>query len=220
MPTPYGSRGGMAFSAEELRVLRRALAIALNPAPFRTDEPEESGEAPDGPAGFVRACLHLARSVDETAGEAGRLRAFLFADLARYRDALPGASRGYLGLLQEALDAGYEPCPEDLSALRSLPRTPLSIVLLEHCGEQAERSVHTHPADPVAPGAPAAPPLRTRLRALPGGRAAGDEQEPRPAEPKPAPGPAPRPDRPIPTPGEVFPPRRRPAPPPEKQAVG
>ncbi|GAA3051830.1 hypothetical protein GCM10020000_36430 [Streptomyces olivoverticillatus] len=33
MPTPYGSRGGMAFSADELRVLRRALAIALKPHP-------------------------------------------------------------------------------------------------------------------------------------------------------------------------------------------
>ncbi|MER0245589.1 hypothetical protein AAHZ94_27145, partial [Streptomyces sp. HSW2009] len=31
MPTPYGSRGGMAFSADELRVLRRALALALEP---------------------------------------------------------------------------------------------------------------------------------------------------------------------------------------------
>lgn len=205
----------MAFSSDELRVLRRALAIALNPAQFRTVDESE------GPGGvFVQDCLRLARSVDEAVGEAGRLRAFLLADLARYRDALPGASRGYLDLLQEALAAGYDPCPGDLAALRSLPRTPLSVALLERCQDLAERSVRTRLADRTASRAGGGPPPRTRLRALPGGRAAGDKQDPRPAAPKPAPGPAPRPDRPIPTPGEVFPPRRRPAPPPEKRAVG
>jgi hypothetical protein len=34
------------------------------------------------------------------------MRAFLLADLARYRDALPGSAAGYLELLQDALAAG------------------------------------------------------------------------------------------------------------------
>ncbi|MEU3438726.1 hypothetical protein ABZ708_35735, partial [Streptomyces sp. NPDC006863] len=49
MPTPYGSRGGMAFSADELRVLRRALAIALHPTPLSDED--------------VQDCLRLAGSV-------------------------------------------------------------------------------------------------------------------------------------------------------------
>ncbi|MHC5703162.1 hypothetical protein OTC26_017225 [Streptomyces tirandamycinicus] len=211
MPTPHGSRGGMAFSADELRVLRRALAIALNPDQSRRSG---RGEAPGSPA--AQEYLRLAQSVDEAVREAGRLRVFLLADLARYRDALPGSASGYLELLQEALAAGHELAPEDLAALRSLHRAPRRSALPERSRGVAEESV------PARQGArePAAAPSRVRLHALPGGRAsAGDKQEPRPATPKPA-RPAPRPDRPIPTPGEVFPPRRRPAPPPEKRAAG
>ncbi|MDI9886091.1 hypothetical protein QMZ92_17315 [Streptomyces sp. HNM0645] len=215
MPTPYGSRGGMAFSADELRVLRRALAIALNPDQSRR------ADRGDGPvANTAQECLRLAQSVDEAVREASRLRAFLLADLERYRDALPGSAGGYLELLQEALAAGHEPAPEDLAALRSLRPTPLSEVLLERCQGLAEKPVRARSADRVAARASSVPPSRARLQALPGGRAgAGDKQEPRPASPKPS-RPAPRPDRPIPTPGEVFPPRRRPAPPPEKRAAG
>src|SRR5690606_2473267 len=76
MPTPYGSRGGMAFGAEELRVLRRALALALHPAAASADD--------------VQDCLRLADAVDEATRESARLRAFLVADLGRYRAALPG----------------------------------------------------------------------------------------------------------------------------------
>ena len=92
MPTPYGSHGGMAFSADELRVLRRALAIALQPAPV------PAPHRPLGPqrAEEVRECLRLSEAVDEAVREGGRLRAFLLADLARYRSALPGAAPGYL----------------------------------------------------------------------------------------------------------------------------
>ncbi|MCA1270469.1 hypothetical protein LCE32_10375, partial [Streptomyces sp. 7G] len=96
----------MAFSADELRVLRRALAIALHPMPLSDED--------------VQDCLRLAGSVDEAVGEAGRLRAFLLADLARYRNALPGSATGYLELLQDALAAGYDPRPDDLAALRAL----------------------------------------------------------------------------------------------------
>ncbi|MEV0602044.1 hypothetical protein AB0I82_22425 [Streptomyces sp. NPDC050315] len=197
MPTPYGYCGGMAFSADELRVLRRALAAALQP----TTVP-------------VQECLRLSEELDEAARESGRLRDFLFADLARYRDALPGSVHGYLGRLQEALAAGHVPGPDDLGALRVLRSVNAGpaerdrrTALLRRCEQAAERSA------------------RARLRALPGGRLA-DEPE-RPPAPKPAPQPAPKPPqpgpagpqpsrrgRPVPTPGEVFPPRRRPSPPP------
>ncbi|MFG2529099.1 hypothetical protein [Streptomyces sp. NPDC048516] len=205
----------MAFSADELRVLRRALAHALqttsHPAPLGALGPEWPQD--------IQEYLRLAEAVDEAVREGGRLRAFLLADLARYRDALPGSAAGYLAQLTEALAAGHVPGPDDLAALRSLAARPVGRaererrgVLLRHCERLAEQSV------------------RTRLRALPGGRSATrcgrqpePEREPEP-ERKPEPAPPPRPktpqrDRPIPTPGEVFPPRRRPARPPESRTA-
>ncbi|MCF3100553.1 hypothetical protein IPZ58_03040 [Streptomyces roseoverticillatus] len=232
MPTPYGSRGGMAFSADELRVLRRALAIALHPhaVPGRPG-PERAAE--------VRDCFRLAEAVDEAALESGRLRAFLRADLARYRAALPGAASGYAARLQDALAAGYRPRAEDLDALRALSAAPSAgpagaayRALLRRCELASGRAA----ADRTACAVPAA---RIRLRrtpllALPGGRPPsagasaprpGQKPGQKPAE-KPAGKPggepgkpsAPRPDRPIPTPGEAFPPRRKPAPPPSAEA--
>ncbi|WP_254813244.1 hypothetical protein [Streptomyces cavourensis] len=197
----------MAFSADELRVLRRALAIALHPMPLSDED--------------VQDCLRLAGSVDEAVGEAGRLRAFLLADLARYRDALPGSATGYLEQLQDALAAGYDPRPDDLAALRALRGKPLAAALLERCQILAERSVRARLAGRSVAVAPAP---RGRLLALPGGRAA-DREPDRPKGPAaPAPGrtPAPAPQRPMPKPSEVFPPRRRPAPPPaeEERAAG
>ncbi|MGW5678136.1 hypothetical protein ACWEV4_24160 [Streptomyces sp. NPDC003860] len=242
MPTPYGSRGGMAFSADELRVLRRALAVTLHPAPLADED--------------VQECLRLAESVDEAAHEAGRLRAFLLADLDRYRAALPGAAGGYLELLQDALAAGYDPRPEDLAALRALRGHAVAEAVLERCQVLAERSVRARLAGRQA----AAPAPRTRLLALPGGRTEslpeptddglqyascspyasataasgsgssnGSDETPKPRpkpRPKPEPEPAkPRPaapapgERPVPKPSEVFPPRRRPAPPAEQRAT-
>ncbi|QKW01788.1 hypothetical protein [Streptomyces sp. NA02536] len=195
MPTPYGSRGGMAFGAEELRVLRRALALALHPTPASADD--------------VQDCLRLVDSLDEASRESARLRAFLLADLGRYRAALPGTAAGYLTLLEEALGAGYRPHPDDLAALRALRGNPTAAALLRHC-------------------------RRTHLLALPGGRAAADDPAkkkdpaqkpatpapaPAPSRPAPAPSrpaPSPRPARPVPTPGEVFP-RRKPTPPPPNE---
>lgn len=204
----------MAFSADELRVLRRALAHALKTtspsAPLGALGPEWSQD--------IQEYLRLAEAVDEAVREGGRLRTFLLADLARYRAALPGSATGYLAQLKEALAAGHVPGPDDLAALRSLPRSggkaecERRSALLRHCEQLAEQSV------------------RTRLRALPGGRSATrcgrepePEREPKP-ERKPEPAPAPQPkrpqrDRPIPTPGEVFPPRRKPAPPPESRTA-
>ncbi|MFE1902830.1 hypothetical protein ACFW96_04045 [Streptomyces gardneri] len=205
----------MAFSADELRVLRGALAIALHPAPLQDED--------------VQDCLRLAESVDEAVREAGRLRAFLLADLARYREALPGSLAGYLGLLRDALTAGYDPGVDDLAALRALRANPAAAELLARCQILAERSVRarlarvsqatgsTAPAaTPVAAGVGAALAPRARLLALPGGRAAAGEPKPNPPS-----GPPPG-DRPVPKPSEVFPPRRRPVPPPppEERVAG
>ncbi|MCX3291243.1 hypothetical protein OR263_31815 [Streptomyces sp. NEAU-H22] len=200
----------MAFGVEELRVLRRALALALDPTPASADD--------------VQDCLRLAESLDEALREGARLRAFLVADLGRYRAALPGTAAGYLALLDEALGAGYQPLPDDLAALRALRGNPAAAALLDRCAVTPLTSASL----PVA----AVPGSRTRLLAIPGGRRApvgaaaegGTEKQPekkparKPPAPKPAPAPAPGPDtpkpsRPIPTPGEVFP-RRKPAPPP------
>ncbi|MBN0048097.1 hypothetical protein JS756_29105 [Streptomyces actuosus] len=218
----------MAFGVEELRVLRRALALALHPGTASAED--------------VQDCLRLAESLDEATREGVRLRAFLVADLGRYRAALPGTAAGYLTLLEEALGAGYRPVADDLAALRALRGNPAAAVLLERCQALAEQDVRTRLARGTArPGAlpdvPAVPPSRARLLALPGGLAAdlpaavgetagkpagnGEPQRkpsekpagpgPRPAAPKPEPGPA---RKPVPTPGEVFP-RRKPTPPPE-----
>ncbi|MEU2234169.1 hypothetical protein ACH4A8_06230 [Streptomyces vietnamensis] len=193
----------MAFSADELRVLRRALAIALHPAPLQDAD--------------VRDFLRLTESVDEAVREAGRLRAFLLGDLVRYREALPGSLSGYLELLRDALAAGYDPDADDLAALRALRRNPAAAELLDRCQVLAERSVRARLARvsqataSTAAGAPSA--SRARLLALPGGRAAADGPKPKPPAPA---------ERPVPKPSEVFPPRRRPVPPPppEERAAG
>ncbi|MGC5000668.1 MULTISPECIES: hypothetical protein [unclassified Streptomyces] len=210
----------MAFGAEELRVLRRALALALHPGTASAED--------------VQDCFRLADSVDEALDEAARLRAFLLADLGRYRAALPGTAAGYLALLQEALGAGHRPVPDDLAALRALRGNPVAAALLAHCQGLVERSVRARYAAgvPTVP-APAAPPSRARLLALPGGagesRPTGADESgeaaQKPAE-EPARPPAPRPGerpaapaapkRPVPTPGEVFP-RRKPQSPPSGQ---
>ncbi|MFD7020311.1 hypothetical protein [Streptomyces sp. NPDC059928] len=191
----------MAFGADELRVLRRALAIALHP---RTVQDED-----------IQDCLRLAHSVDEAVRERDRLRAFLLADLARYRAALPGSLPGYTELLQDALAAGYDPGPHDLAALRALRSNPVCAALLERCRLLAERSVRARPAG----RATTAPGQRTRLLTLVGGRAGDKDKgaEPRPGAPA---RPTPAPERPVPKPSEVFPPRRRPAPPPAQRAAG
>ncbi|MFE2378473.1 hypothetical protein [Streptomyces sp. NPDC059398] len=190
----------MAFSADELRVLRRALAIALNPTPVAEED--------------VQDCLRLAESVDETIAEAGRLRAFLLADLARYRDALPGTAISYMELLQDALAAGYDPRPEDLAALRTLRGAPSGDALLRRCRALAEQSVRARLA-----GRAVTPGPRTRLLALPGGRTSGEPAGPKRPAPDKTPVKAPVRPRPAPKPSEVFPPRRKPAAPPAQRSL-
>ncbi|MEU4796470.1 hypothetical protein [Streptomyces sp. NPDC023327] len=197
----------MAFSAEELRVLRRALALALHPSPHRSPAHDED----------VQDCLRLAESVDEAVREGARLRAFLMADLARYRASLPGTASGYLALLEDVLGAGYQPGPDDLAALRALRGNALAATLLDRCRVLAERALRARLAGRSVP-APTRTPLpaatatatatvpasRTHLLALPGGRTSADQERPRP----------------VPTPAEVFPPKRRPAPSPAPTAPG
>ncbi|MFI1367632.1 hypothetical protein [Streptomyces griseochromogenes] len=215
----------MAFGAEELRVLRRALALALHPGKASAED--------------VKDCFRLAESLDEAMREGARLRAFLVADLGRYRAALPGTAADYLAVLEEALGSGHRPTPDDLAALAALSGNPLAAALLDRCRVLAEQDVRARLAQGArkAP-APAVPPSRTRLLALPGGAedagALRSEDPEKPAQkpaqdpagkpaPKPVRPPSERPaerpatepaapKRPIPTPGEVFPPRRRPGP--------
>ncbi|MEU2929276.1 hypothetical protein ABZ636_30110 [Streptomyces sp. NPDC007251] len=212
----------MAFGVEELHVLRRALALALHPGQTSAED--------------VQDCFRLAEALDEAMREGARLRAFLVADLGRYRAALPGTAAGYLALLEEALAAGHRPTPDDLAALRALRGNPVAAALLDRCQSLAEQDVRARFAQGARKvPAPAVPPSRTRLTALPGGggvpgvrqaaEQAGEPQQPaqRPPQKQPAPKPAPAPGerpgtepaapkRPIPTPGEVFP-RRKPTPP-------
>ncbi|WP_405464715.1 hypothetical protein OG783_14120 [Streptomyces jietaisiensis] len=199
MPTPHGHRG-MAFGAEELRVLRRVLALALHSRPL--------------PAEDLHDCRRLAASLDEASREAARQRAHLLADLARHRAALPATAAAYLDLLQEVLRAGHRPCREDLAALGALSGNPLAATLLARCRFPAARAAgddEPAPEERPGPGKPApgepAPDKPGPVRTPP---------PPPPAPPGPArePGKTPRPQRPVPTPGEVFPPKRKPAPPP------
>ncbi|MET9501522.1 hypothetical protein ABZY42_07235 [Streptomyces sp. NPDC006622] len=219
----------MAFGAEELRVLRRALALALHPGPASAED--------------VQDCHRLAASLDEAMREAARLRAFLVSDLARYRAALPGTAAGYLALLEEVLVAGHRPEADDLAALRALRGNPRAAALLDRCQILAEQDVRARLARRTARRVPAPAPVvpasRTRLMALPGGRseggaaagrerfAAAAETAPRPAgkpagqpagQPaeKPAGEPAEKPAAPAPGPVPVKPqepePSRRPVP--------
>jgi hypothetical protein len=214
----------MAFSADELRVLRRALSAALQSSTM-IPTPDE-----------VRDYLRLVEDVDEAAREGGRLRTFQLAELARYRAALPGSAAGYLERLTAALDTGYVPLPDDLAALRRLHDEPCTDAeahrrrgMLRRCEHLAELDVRARlEARIPAPAQPCGNPSagRARLRALPGGRAAADDPKPGPKpEPKapPAEPAAPEPGEPkrkVPTPAEIFPPRRRAPQPPEERATG
>ncbi|GGL88835.1 hypothetical protein GCM10010129_35790 [Streptomyces fumigatiscleroticus] len=142
----------MAFGVAELRVLRRALALALNPRPVSAED--------------VQDCLRLAESLDEVAREGARLRAFLVADLARYRAALPGATAGYLALLDEALGAGHRPDADDLAALRALRGNPAAASLLHRCAPPAEPEAPVRPADGATAPAVAALPDRSARPAV------------------------------------------------------
>lgn len=197
----------MAFSADEVRVLRRALAQALHPTvpaqlPLGADLAVLWAED-------VQEALRLAEAIDEAVLEGGRLRGFLLAELARYRAALPGTARGYLERLEEAVADGYLPEPDDLSALRTLTRQPCGpgertrrSRLAGRCHALAEAAVRERLARATVPPA-------RHLTAVPSpDRSEGTSMTSEPR--RPAPAPAPTPAR-IPTPAELF--ARRPRPP-------
>jgi hypothetical protein len=220
----------MAFGVEELCVLRRALAVAVDLRPARAED--------------VQDCLRLAESLDEAMREGARLRTFLVADLARYREALPGTASGYLALLTEALDAGHRPGRDDLAALRALRGSPAAAALLRRCGAEAapaERAVPaasavpaaraavpgaralptaltapTAPAASAAPGPYTVPGVRGSRGSRGGGGGSGKEPARKPARKPgehPAPRPAPAPAQPAPSPAPETPkPGRRPVP--------
>lgn len=168
----------MAFSADELRVLRRALAEALVTAPDTTPVQDRTGHGHGRCRDVteVQEYLRLAESVEEAVREGGRLRSFLLADLSLYRGALPGTAADYLERLAEALDAGYLPTPEDLAALRGLSRLPCTPAesyrrdgMRRRCEDLAEQAVRAK----LEGRAPRTRPQiadRARLLALPGGR--------------------------------------------------
>jgi len=209
----------MAFSADELRVVRRALAEVLHPSR------NVALPAVSRPAEYVQEYLRLVEAVDEAAHEAGRQRAFLLNELRRYRDALPGSSIGYLERLSTALDGGYVPLPDDLAALRRLralscaaPEHLRRTAMLRRCETLAENDVRLRlEAHMPAP--------RRLLTLLPGRPALADEPRPKPgAKPdgnpaqQPKGNPAPKPETPpapeepgrrTPTPAEIWPPNRR-----------
>jgi hypothetical protein len=213
----------MAFSADEVRVLRRALAEVLGP--HATAGTAAVVVAPR-PAEYVQDCLRLAGGLDDAVREAGRMRAFHLAELHRYRQALPGAASGYLDRLATALDSGYLPGPDDLAALRRLRALSTATgehrrrtALLHRCETLAENDVRQRlEAHMPAPRRLLPLPLPAAVPA-PAPRAAGDTDQPKP-RPVPAPGAKPKPAAPppaeprepgrrTPTPAEIWPPRRR-----------
>ncbi|WP_328467643.1 hypothetical protein [Streptomyces sp. NBC_00448] len=209
----------MAFSADEVRVLRRALAEVLGP--HRRAGVPTLVVAPR-PAEYVQDYLRLADGLEDVVREAGRMRAFQQAELHRYRLALPGAVSGYLDRLATALASGYLPGPDDLAALRRLRALPSGTpehhrrtALLRRCETLAENDVRQRlEAHMPAPRRLLTLPLPAAATAA----GAADDPKPRPAptpgaKPKPAtPPPAaePRdPGRRTPTPAEIWPPNRR-----------
>lgn len=215
----------MAFSADEVRVLRRALAQALHPTvplhPHGFDRPALTGPGAELWAEDVQDALRLTEAIDEAVQEGGRLRAFLLADLGRYRAALPGSAGGYLERLEEAVTDGYLPGPEDLTALRGLTRQPCGQSersrrsrLAGRCHALAEAAVRERLA--LTAGQPrhlvAVPSPTARPSSLPtpvGGRTTMSSTDARAEQPA-APQTPPHPHR-MPTPAELF--GRRPKPP-------
>jgi hypothetical protein len=158
----------MAFSADELRVLRRALAHVLNP-PTVTDGRPTGSAARATWVEDVQDMLRLSEAIEEAVLEGGRMRAFALAELVRYRSALPGSASGYLQRLEEAVADGYLPDTDDLSALRALNALPCAQAeylrrtqLRKRCAELVEPGGRRRLDLPVvplpAPPTPAASP--------------------------------------------------------------
>ncbi|WP_225848115.1 hypothetical protein [Streptomyces sp. HPF1205] len=249
MPTPHGTRGALAFSADEVRVVRRVLAEALRPgrtaaaagpACRTVVAPRAPAHTPAHLQAHVLDCLRLAAAVDDALEEAARTRAFLLAELRRYRHALPGTAAGYLERLRAALADGYVPGSADLAALRALRALPCGTAehqrrtaLLRRCEILADHDVRLRleahmPAPRRLPTPPPVPALAEPPAEEPG-KEPNKEQErpeespaPEPEEPRPQPHrprPRPEPGRRTPTPAEIWPPHRRPHHPPKSRSA-
>lgn len=114
MPTPHGDHG-LAFAMSEVKVLRRALLLAM-----------KSGTPPRRPGDPAPVDYWLLdRAIAEADAERHRLRAFHLAELEHQRGALPGSAATYLTSLEHAVAGyGYTPTAEDLAALRALAEHP------------------------------------------------------------------------------------------------
>ena len=242
MPTPYGSRGGMAFGAEELRVLRRALALALHPSPASRARTSRTASGSPSP------------STRRSARAAGCGRSSWPTSPATAPRS-PARPRAIWSSSRRPWPPGTDPRPDDLAALRALRGNPVAAALLDRCqtargagrtrpARAARGRVGRWPSRPPAPGSGRCPaparrsprrPAGTRPAAARRRRSSPPSRSP-PGRPDPAAarreaGPRPRPDAPQPGPppvaharGEVFPPkrnagRRRPRSPPQQLAA-
>lgn len=218
MPTPHGSRGGIAFSADEVRVLRRALTEVLSPLRGRpaAELPVPPAErlvqvvAPR-PAEHLRDCRRLATALDAAVHEAGRLRAFLLEEsrptaLPRHRGSFVDFVDNDVRQRQEAL----MPAPRRLPTLPVCPEPPEAPGVPACCGpalaDEGERKPRPGPKPAPKPAAP-----KPQQKPVP--QAPQPEPEAEPGAPEPGEEPEKPPEQPArrrtPTPAEIWPPRRR-----------
>lgn len=144
MPTPHGDHG-LAFSMSEVRLLRRALHLAMKSGagPGAADP----AAPPDAPTASAFSLLD--RAIAEAETERDRLRAFHLAELDLQRRAVPGSAATYLSALSRAVDAyAHVPTAADLAALRTIADLPCSprersrrSTLLAYCTDLADRAL-------------------------------------------------------------------------------
>ncbi|WP_345678034.1 hypothetical protein [Yinghuangia aomiensis] len=145
MPTPHGDHG-LAFGMPEVRLLRRALRIAMksDPGSGAAADPAAASDAPTASAFWL-----LDRAIAEAEAERDRLRAFHLAELDLQRRAVPGSAATYLSALSRAVDAyAHIPTAADLAALRAIAELPCSPrersrrdTLLAYCTDLADRAL-------------------------------------------------------------------------------
>lgn len=163
MPTPHGDHG-LAFGMPEVRLLRRALHIAMksgagtgaatDPAAV-SDSTDVSDPAAVSDAPAASAFWLLDRAIAEAENERDRLRAFHLAELDLQRRAVPGSAATYLSALSRAVDAyGHIPTAADLAALRAIADLPCSprersrrAALLVYCADLADRALDARLAE-------------------------------------------------------------------------
>lgn len=153
MPTPHGDHG-LAFATHEVRVLRRALMLAMKAGGRPGEEGESVGAGPGSAPAPVDFWL-LDQAIAEAEAERDRLRDFELTELTHHRAALPGTAATYIAALERLVASyAYTPTAEDLAALRSLVELPCGgaertrrRVLLERCSYLAERAMECRLAE-------------------------------------------------------------------------